>query len=629
MDIERMQGLLPEKPCNGLYERFLGRGRHAESKLGGEFLIFHRESITIEPELQACMSPEDWAVHSKETKRKWGAICFCTACEEEFIAGFVSDPILRGIALGQGADGQLYDGYPYDAYGNTAWDCVIEIPEGEHIQCPLCDSYVQVLRRSDLRQGRTYQLAVASVEVIEQYAALVTWFVRRRIDEDGFWEEDIRPRDALVIDENGRLQHFIHTKGGGFIGEGDLAEWRYSQSFGDAFQRRYYNFDSINHRLVGGKCYTNMPWLAGTTGEKSGLAEYMQEGGGWPHMYLKLWRAHPNVENLIKAGWIGLIEKNIDRKLNQSFEYYGAKNTTTPVIPGVDLKEKKPHKMLGITKAESKTLQAALSDPDAFGEWIAWRDGPQQITATEFAELKKMFGGVSVLAELRGLYHDHGEEWELRAVLRYVRQHKEMKPQNVVQTLLDYRNMYREQHPRRRKFTPAELWPVALRREHDVLAERALIRKSEKEREKLLKGFAEVLQKYGDLEWTDGDLCIRLPRNNGELYTEGTVLRHCVKRYGNAHVKGEDTIFFVRHYRRPERSYYTLDICMTADMPYEKQLHGYGNEHHGKHLEDSHTIPEKVRAFVDRWKVEVLAPWVARQKAAQKKSEKAKERKTA
>jgi hypothetical protein len=66
-------------------------------------------------------------------------------------------------------------------------------------------------------------------------------------------------------------------------------------------------------------------------------------------------------------------------------------------------------------------------------------------------------------------------------------------------------------------------------------------------------------------------------------------------------------IFFVRKYRRPERSFFTLDINMEGAKPNEVQLHGYKNEHiaAGK----KRRIPARVRSFVDRWKSEVLMPW--------------------
>ena len=51
-----------------------------------------------------------------------------------------------------------------------------------------------------------------------------------------------------------------------------------------------------------------------------------------------------------------------------------------------------------------------------------------------------------------------------------------------------------------------------------------------------------------------------------------------------------------------------------GDRPKEVQLHGYGNERHGLNKQYSHKIPAKVRAFVDRWKNEILIPWFVSQK---------------
>ena len=130
-------------------------------------------------------------------------------------------------------------------------------------------------------------------------------------------------------------------------------------------------------------------------------------------------------------------------------------------------------------------------------------------------------------------------------------------------------------------------------------------------------GFDAVVEKYRDLQWTDGELCIVLPKSYEELYREGETLRHCVGGYSQGHIAGSHTIFFIRHYRRPERCYYTLDINMKEE-PYRNQLHGYGNERHGKNKEHRHTIPKKVLDFCDRWEREVLQPWYRDQQNKQK-----------
>lgn len=121
--------------------------------------------------------------------------------------------------------------------------------------------------------------------------------------------------------------------------------------------------------------------------------------------------------------------------------------------------------------------------------------------------------------------------------------------------------------------------------------------------------YENVVDTYKSLEFSDGELCIILPRSASDLITEGEVLRHCVGSYVNRQKEGKSIIFFVRKHRRRERSYYTLNIDFSYREPKEIQLHGYGNERHGEKKQYKHSIPKKVRDFVDRWEREVLKPW--------------------
>ena len=85
--------------------------------------------------------------------------------------------------------------------------------------------------------------------------------------------------------------------------------------------------------------------------------------------------------------------------------------------------------------------------------------------------------------------------------------------------------------------------------------------------------------------------------------------------YGKAHLSGK-LILFVRHARRPERSWFTLNIDTAGRSPKRIQLHGYGNEYaHGKRL----TIPQCVLDFVERWEKEILLPTFEKVKAMELK----------
>ena len=168
-----------------------------------------------------------------------------------------------------------------------------------------------------------------------------------------------------------------------------------------------------------------------------------------------------------------------------------------------------------------------------------------------------------------------------------------------------------------RALTREELWPQRLLEAHDRFSQMLTDRENLDKATELQAGFDRVKNMYGHLEWSDGDLCIMLPERNEDLVDEGRTLRHCVGGYGKGHAAGSSLIFFVRKYRRPERSYYTLNISMNG-RPKEVQLHGYGNERHGPNKEYCHNIPAKVRAFCDRWEKEILLPWYAEKQRRQK-----------
>ncbi len=165
--------------------------------------------------------------------------------------------------------------------------------------------------------------------------------------------------------------------------------------------------------------------------------------------------------------------------------------------------------------------------------------------------------------------------------------------------------------------TEEQLWPPHLRDAHDRLSTQLSVSKSQK----YIAEFQRLKQKYRPLEWTDGELCIVVPESNADLVTEGKVLHHCVGGYGEKHVEGR-SIFFVRKYRRPERSYYTLNEDLTGMEPFRIQLHGYRNEYNDDG--SMHSIPKKVLDFVSRWEKEILTPWFYQQPEIQARAERKK-----
>lgn len=79
---------------------------------------------------------------------------------------------------------------------------------------------------------------------------------------------------------------------------------------------------------------------------------------------------------------------------------------------------------------------------------------------------------------------------------------------------------------------------------------------------------------------------------------------YCVSIEGRGRIWLDKIILFIRHTRRPERSWFTLNVDVRNKTIL--QNHGYGNESaHGRKLH----IPKAVQDFVDLWKQEVLDKW--------------------
>lgn len=323
------------------------------------------------------------------------------------------------------------------------------------------------------------------------------------------------------------------------------------------------------------------------------------ECGYYPFAYIRMWRKYPNIENVVKSKWRLVLDTELVHKAS-GFNYLAVADYSIDTDL-FDFREAAPHKMLGISRQASK--EDFEWDNDTLRTYHLWQFALGDVNIYDFdfwyGEL-----GDSTMQSLVGMIADYDLEYKYTKVMEYILTQADKlqdEPRDIAQYYIDYRDMLGEGD-----LTYREIFPKNLREAHDRLVEQQEIQKQSK----LKKRFAKLAEKYAELEWTDGELCIRIAQTEQELVQEGKILHHCVGGYGQKHVSGTDCIFFVRRYRRPERSYYTLDINMTGTVPKEVQLHGYRNDFYCR-------VPDKVRKFVDRWKTEVLLPTVVKQKQAE------------
>lgn len=605
-DLKDLLEILPEEPEKKLRDwAFLQNG----DLLGGELCLFRRESVELYPEDQCWPLP---APERVQNKRVWGARCSCTACGEDFIAGYGSAKQggmrIKGIRLLCDDAGQLWPGVPDK---DEMPEPVADIAEGEALSCPYCGAEVRLIHAGSLRGGRTWQLLLCQAAVLAGRLVLLYWMARRTADDYGCFDCSLRPWEAVVLDRDGRLRRIVFRE---MYGVKPAPAWRLCGRFRAPEELRYYSWDADNHQQIGARVFGPVPDLTGTTGEKTGIEDYIRGGGTWCAAYLGLWRRHPNAENLARRGWGRVLQDSLDE---QAMTNARTGQTRLPELPEIDWGEHKPHEMLGMDKRSFYAL-AGRWGYDQLKLWGEYTTAYRDVTAQEFDAAARETSWRTLERIVDRCVGD-GDALPVSRVLPYLRRQAAREhglAEDQAGLLFDLRDMLED---RDTEPTEYELWPKNLRAAHDRLAEERKQRRATH----YAADFARLAKKYAPLAWRDGDLCIRVAATPQELTREGEVLHHCVGGYHKKHAAETDVIFFVRRARRPERSLYTLDIRMTGKEPREVQLHGYRNEWTDRGLR---SVPKDVREFCGRWEREVLLPWAAAQRDKQTNTKKRKRR---
>lgn len=594
MDKEIMRQLLPEKPPEGMLRWVQTQ---CPDGIADEYTIFVNE--------RGRQAPDMWELMDNRTKGKstWMTYCKCTACNESYYTQKVKG--FRAFVMAEGEDGEFYTAPEGECLDGVNY---IHVAEGDKMNCPFCESRTKVIHASSLRGGRTKQLQVATLHNISGYAVIVYWMAKKEIHSYGAFM-DAEPRYAYVLTETGGIVAYTHRAPGVYGKDVGALKWRAMVNNKERWYNQYSDWGSINSTKAGTVIYPVADSLDGTTGEKTGLQKYWQHAIPMPVEYLKLWKRWKPVENLVVAGYTNLVGDAVN------CGYYGQEYATkVELAKYMDLKEKKPHKILGISKQDFKRISQWERKPGAkdFKLWRRYRELGDMLGGYDFLAMCRMRGQHVMSTVMDFLEQD--KHCDIRKLERYME--KQGLQLGDTRLLIDARSMAGKLYGR--ELTQEELWPRHLMQVHDRLAEMLAEQEKQAKGMKYQAGFDKVLERFGAIQWTDKELAVILPKSNGDLIREGSVLRHCVGGYGMDHAEGVDIILFVRHYRRPERPYYTLNISFDGPEPEEIQLHGYGNERHGSNKQYRHNIPKKVRDFVDRWEREIMLPWWREQQKKEK-----------
>lgn len=515
------------------------------------------------------------------------AALWCSECESWYLAEYVP---AHGTPC---RESMIYQNNSGVQVVNVEQDTIDKKRNGETMVCPLCGAQTRLRNVQELRYGLESQEFMVVPTVTENCLILTQWCIERYIYE-GYNHTERYAINAYVVDGR-RIIKLTHYQFNAMA-----RSWRNLSKW---VQRAKLVDDIGNPKMYA----ANLPDLGGTGAENAKLWEYMEQSSAektfYPVAYLRLYFKHPNVENLITAGLGNLVGDGIDSEMTQCYYTGIAPQTAAPRLEWVSWREKRPAQMLGMTKQELRTWRESNLGLDCLTAWHKLHGLPKGVSFQDLCTAMEAFGAYNV-------------QWILRENQPLVRTVNYLKRQGQEPSYLaDYWRIAAAVGCDLNQ--DAVRWPKDLRAAHDRMHETI---QYERVSSNCRQAFAAMTTRCAGLAWEHDGICIRPAETPLELIQEGDTLHHCVGRYSDAHARGR-IILFVRHTRRPERSWYTLNIDVNSKR--EIQLHGYGNEFaHGKRLK----IPRRVREFVDLWEREVLAKWqLPPEQKAKKKKNKAAE----
>ena len=439
----------------------------------------------------------------------------------------------------------------YDYYAGTAYDpgfmqydennALKMIKNGKECGCPECGRKLRAIHcgafKTIYHMGEGWPVTVGRVE---DRLVLTGWYIQREVCKNGGayrTETLLRPYEAYVVEKRKLVRLKGYTR---FLTAVTfLPGWIQVRRCDDEW----------------GRTEQVYPWdpriLEGSTAENSALDRYLLSGGTLrPVSYLRLWKQHKNVENLVMQGAGGLLNSIMEGALYAD-GYYGRAKVSTWAIRGINWKENRPAQMLGINKDEFRRAVRLKLDRYGLQMVVRMKELGQTLKTDEETELCAKFGPMGVI-------HMAEEKEPALKIVRYINKQRMKYPKEkdklAASVLEDYWNMARKAGDDMND--PKVLWPQHLMSAHDAV----MLRTKWEEKPAWKEDFRRVGERLEPLRFeADGFVIFPCP-NQSDLIREGKILNHCVASYANTHKDGKHCIFFLRKEEAPEIPFYTLEL---------------------------------------------------------------------
>lgn len=462
----------------------------------------------------------------------------CTACGETFYLDYIS------------ADGCCHNGYSRAPFGFYNVETQEEIINGDSLLCPCCGEETKAIHIGSFSRDSFYvnSFDFVSVHLIEGCLALLRWRFNHYYTKDGNGHFEIKKLEGNIFDKNNRKRVYGAQAnfGGSMIFNKDWGMYcNFKDGIGKIDSQYILPFDS---KIIEASALPNCK-LDKFIGALSSC---------YPAIYLRLIQSYPNLENLVMNGASYLLEAFIEDAHDTNYYYHPQTFKISQLK--INLKGKRPSELLRLNKEEYRyfigkgvSLKSILfysAHRSSFKkEDIDTIEKHDSYSLSLYAEISEKLK-IPITKLMRYIISQFEKT---RATISFYRDYLRMKeyleepidifPSNLQRAHNNTLERYNEAQDRRRKMAEQE------RRKKEKAAK--------EERKEKFKTRYSQLSKF---EYQENGLIIIACRDEDELKNEGTVLKHCVYSYKDAHADGKSAIFFIRHIAEPQKPFFTLEL---------------------------------------------------------------------
>ncbi len=449
------------------------------------------------------------------------------------------------------------------------------VGSGDESVCPICGEPVRVKKAAEV--GRGYFVAdetkamSASVAGMDRYLVLTGWTVQRRVYRNARAELKVIPAEAYVFAREycrklmGWRNSYSGTAGY-FVSY--YSEWhepeKWSESWG-AVQEIYGLTQSLVERSCLPSCKLDVY-----------MESFRAEKAKYPVMYLRLYQARRNVENLLVSGLPMVLDDLLD-EVYHGYRWPEANthgNIPMALAPMTELRWNMPapSRMLGLTREELRLGREQCWGLFLWRLFVRAKDQGERLTGENLRDaallgdrnLLELIGQGPVRKSIRYLLKQQERyDWAYNDPYVAEEDYEELGEPvpgaySDVTTLLDYWTVCRALG---RNLDDVQVrFPRNLIEAHDAALEQRRIMEAKKTEKSLAPRFRVRRRQLAKYIFEANGLKIIPAGSRAELQNEADTLHHCVWTYAQRHAGGETAIFFIRRTVEPWKPYYTLEL---------------------------------------------------------------------